>query len=90
VVPTGNDPGRPLGDVFGRHPPRCERCEFARQRQTIIAANPEFQERELIKLASLASAMGGETFEVRAEIWAPVHHVHQSAASRFCSRQPDR
>src|SRR6266851_9963154 len=34
-----------------------ERREFARQRQTIIAANPELQERELIKLASLASAM---------------------------------
>jgi MftR C-terminal domain len=34
-----------------------ERREFARQRQTIIAANPELQERELIKLATLASAM---------------------------------
>jgi AcrR family transcriptional regulator len=34
-----------------------ERREFAQQRQTIIAANPELQERELIKLASLASAM---------------------------------
>ena len=34
-----------------------ERHEFARQRQTIIAANPELQERELIKLASLASAI---------------------------------
>jgi AcrR family transcriptional regulator len=34
-----------------------ERREFSRQRQTIIAANPELQERELIKLASLASAM---------------------------------
>jgi AcrR family transcriptional regulator len=34
-----------------------ERREFARQRQTVIAANPELQERELIKLASLASAM---------------------------------
>jgi AcrR family transcriptional regulator len=34
-----------------------QRREFARQRQTIIAANPELQERELIKLASLASAM---------------------------------
>jgi len=34
-----------------------ERREFARQRQTIIAANPELQERELIKLASLASVM---------------------------------
>jgi len=34
-----------------------QRREFARQRQTIIAANPELQERELIKLASLASAI---------------------------------
>jgi AcrR family transcriptional regulator len=34
-----------------------DRRELARQRQTIIAANPELQERELIKLASLASAM---------------------------------
>jgi AcrR family transcriptional regulator len=31
--------------------------EFARQRQTVIAANPELQERELIKFASLASAI---------------------------------
>jgi AcrR family transcriptional regulator len=34
-----------------------ERRDFARQRQSIIAANPELQERELIKLAALASAM---------------------------------
>jgi AcrR family transcriptional regulator len=34
-----------------------ERREFARQRQSIIAANAELQERELIKLASLASAL---------------------------------
>src|ERR687888_491425 len=31
-----------------------ERREFARQRQTIITANAELQERELIKLATLA------------------------------------
>ena len=36
-----------------------ERREPARQRQTIIAANTELQERELIKLASLASALAG-------------------------------
>jgi AcrR family transcriptional regulator len=36
-----------------------ERREFARQRQRIIAANTELQERELIKLASLASAIAG-------------------------------
>jgi AcrR family transcriptional regulator len=34
-----------------------ERRESARQRQAVIAANAELQERELIKLASLASAM---------------------------------
>jgi hypothetical protein len=36
-----------------------ERREFSRQRQRIIAANTELQERELIKLASLASAIAG-------------------------------
>jgi AcrR family transcriptional regulator len=36
-----------------------DRHEFARQRQAIIAANPDLQERELIKLASLASATAG-------------------------------
>src|ERR1700688_723738 len=34
-----------------------ERREGARQRQAVIAANAELQERELIKLASLASAV---------------------------------
>ena len=34
-----------------------ERREFAWRRQAIVAANPELQERELIKLASLASAL---------------------------------
>jgi AcrR family transcriptional regulator len=34
-----------------------ERPESARQRQTVIAANPELQERELIKLASLSAAV---------------------------------
>ncbi len=34
-----------------------ERRESARQRQAVITAHPELQERELIKLASLASAM---------------------------------
>jgi AcrR family transcriptional regulator len=34
-----------------------ERRDFVLQRQTIIAANAELQERELIKLASLASAL---------------------------------
>jgi AcrR family transcriptional regulator len=34
-----------------------ERREYSRQRQTVIVANAELQERELLKLASLASAM---------------------------------
>ncbi len=34
-----------------------ERRELAQQRQTIIAANRELQERELIKLASLSAAL---------------------------------
>jgi AcrR family transcriptional regulator len=34
-----------------------QRREFARRRQAIIASNAELQERELIKLASLASAL---------------------------------
>jgi AcrR family transcriptional regulator len=36
-----------------------DRRDFARRRQSIIAANPELQERELIKLASLAAAIAG-------------------------------
>ena len=34
-----------------------ERREYAQQRQTIIAANAELRERELIKLASLSAAL---------------------------------
>jgi AcrR family transcriptional regulator len=34
-----------------------ERQQFARQRQRIIAANTELQERELVKMASLAAAI---------------------------------
>src|SRR5216683_5817416 len=34
-----------------------ERREYARQRQAVIAANAELQERELIKLASLSAAL---------------------------------
>ena len=41
------------GDLFQ------ERRDYARQRQAVIAANAELRERELIKLASLASAMAG-------------------------------
>jgi hypothetical protein len=36
-----------------------ERHRLAQQRQAVIAAHPELRERELIKLASLASALAG-------------------------------
>ena len=36
-----------------------ERHDYARKRQAVIAANAELQERELIKLASLGSAVAG-------------------------------
>jgi AcrR family transcriptional regulator len=36
-----------------------ERRDHARRRQAVIDANPELQERELIKLATLASAIAG-------------------------------
>jgi AcrR family transcriptional regulator len=34
-----------------------QRRDYARKRQAVIAANPELQERELIKMATLASAL---------------------------------
>ncbi len=40
-----------------------ERRAFARQRQAIIAANPDLQERELIKLAKLATALAAALHE---------------------------
>jgi AcrR family transcriptional regulator len=42
-----------LGPVFE------ERRDVARQRQAVIDANPELQERELIKLATLATTLAG-------------------------------
>jgi AcrR family transcriptional regulator len=36
-----------------------ERREYARQRQAVITANAELQERELIKLAALSAALAG-------------------------------
>jgi AcrR family transcriptional regulator len=36
-----------------------ERREYSRRRQAVINANPALQERELIKLAALASALAG-------------------------------
>ena len=41
-----------LGDFFSK-----DRREYAQLRQAIIVANPELQERELIKLATLAGAI---------------------------------
>ena len=41
-----------------------ERQELSRRRQAIIAANPELQERELIKLASLGTAIA-DTLRLR-------------------------
>lgn len=41
-----------LSDFFGG------RREYARRRQAVIAANPGLQERELIKLAAIAGALG--------------------------------
>ncbi len=41
-----------------RPPPRFEEArDFPLRRQAIVAANPELQERELIKLATLAAAL---------------------------------
>ena len=36
----------------------CEHRGFSRQRQAVIASNPELQERELTKLAALSTAIG--------------------------------
>src|SRR5260221_8827861 len=36
-----------------------KRREYSRQRLAVIAPNPELQERELVKLAALASAIAG-------------------------------
>ncbi len=41
-----------------------ERRQFARQRQSVIVANAELQERELIKLASLSAALA-DTLRLR-------------------------
>src|SRR5260370_31659250 len=46
-----------------------ERREGARQRQAVIAANAELQERELIKLASLASALADAASKSQPRAW---------------------
>ena len=60
------------------------RREFARRRHVVISASPELQERELIKLAALARALGdalaargvpGPTAELTAQVAVAVFHV---------------
>ena len=60
------------------------RREFARRRHVVISASPELQERELIKLAALARALGdalaargvpGPTAELTALVAVAVFHV---------------
>jgi AcrR family transcriptional regulator len=46
-----------VGDAFR------DRREFARRRQPVIAANAELQERELVKLASVAATLAGKLRE---------------------------
>jgi len=46
-----------VGATFG------DRRKFSRRRQLVIAANPELQERELVKLAAVAAALAGALHE---------------------------
>src|SRR5689334_21518919 len=48
-----------IGALEAAAPLFAERGDYPRQRQAVIAANVELQERELIKLAALAAAMAG-------------------------------
>jgi AcrR family transcriptional regulator len=57
-------PGRPPIDAVGASLEAVavsleERRDLSRQRQAIVAATPELQERELIKLANLSTALAG-------------------------------
>ena len=59
-APTPPTESRPRQEgATAREPPGIagRAAQSARQRQTVIAANAELRERELIKLASLASAL---------------------------------
>jgi AcrR family transcriptional regulator len=59
-APASATPLDAVAAAFDRVGPMFEeRREFARRRQQIIASNPELQERELIKLASLSRAVAG-------------------------------
>jgi AcrR family transcriptional regulator len=70
------------------------RLDFARQRQAIIAANPELQERELIKLSSMAesiaAALRGRGVSEQAAILAAqtAMTIFQVAFARWVD-QPD-
>jgi AcrR family transcriptional regulator len=63
AVAQAPDSAAPLDVVAGAlqsaAPMLQQRGDYPRQRQAVIAANPELQERELIKLAGLAAAMAG-------------------------------
>jgi AcrR family transcriptional regulator len=70
--------------------------EFSRQRQAIIVANPELQERELIKLASLSAALAetlrqrgldDQTASLTAEI---ATSVFKTAFGRWIDESNDR
>jgi AcrR family transcriptional regulator len=69
-----------------------ERRDYARQRQAVIAANPELRERELIKFASLSAALAdalrargvtGPAASLAAEAGIAVFRI---AFERWCSQ----
>jgi AcrR family transcriptional regulator len=61
TIASAPDSAAPLDAIFAALETAAaalqERRDFSRQRQAVIAANAELQERELVKLASLAAAM---------------------------------
>lgn len=57
AAPEGADPLTMLMAAFSTAPEVIRPRDFLRQRSAVIAANPPLQERELIKLASLARAL---------------------------------
>ncbi|MFE2145476.1 TetR family transcriptional regulator [Streptomyces sp. NPDC059456] len=60
AAPTGLPPLQVIAHALTEAAPVLEeRADLARQRQAVIAANPELQERELAKLAALASTLAG-------------------------------
>ena len=57
------------GSLQAAAPHLQQRGDYPMQRQAVIAANPELQERELIKLAGLAAEAGIAVFRVAFERW---------------------